>query len=119
MKDKRVEMGVGLFFFVNGKFLIHKCSLNKAEEYGDFIVYPNSHYEIWDKYYFENYGVDFDYFPRGRVVYRKKDDTYIIYYDNCIGDKIKRIKEIYSGKNTLLELDEHYQCHMCNEDYVL
>ena len=32
--------------------------------------------EIWDKYYYKKYHVDFDYFPRGRVVYNIKENKY-------------------------------------------
>ena len=48
---------------------MHKCENGEAEKYGDFLNYPKSHMEIWDKYYYSKYHVDFDYFPRGRVVY--------------------------------------------------
>ena len=113
------RFGVGLFFYVNGKFLLHKCSLEKAEDYGDFLVYPKSHYYIWDKHYYDKYDVDFDYYPRGRIVYRKSDDTFLIYYDTCISEKMSRIEALYEGQKTMLELDEHYQCHICNENYVI
>ena len=60
---------VNLFFKVNNKFLIHKCENEVAEKYGDFLNFPESHMEIWEKFYAKKYHVDFDYFPRGRVVY--------------------------------------------------
>lgn len=54
---------VSLFFYVNGQFLIHGCDLADAENYGDFLIYPDSHFEIWEKYYAKRYPVDFDFFP--------------------------------------------------------
>ena len=38
---------VGIFFVVKGNLLLHNCSLDKAEKYGDFLNYPKSHMEIW------------------------------------------------------------------------
>ena len=69
------KIGPALFFFAEGGLLFHSCSIDGAEEYGNFKNYPHSHNHIWQKHYAKSYGVDFDYFPRGRVIYRKSDDT--------------------------------------------
>ena len=110
---------VGLFFYVNGQFLIHSCPLKDAENYGDFLIYPESHFEIWDRHYEKKYRVDFDFFPRGRVVYLKNDNQYLIYYDRCIGDNISFLNDTYYDGSAVLDFDEHYQCHICNRNYVL
>ena len=56
LDDKEnVSIDVSLFFVVNGKFLIHCCKKEDGEKYGDFINYPQSHMEIWDKYYYKKY----------------------------------------------------------------
>lgn len=109
---------VNLFFKVNNKFLIHKCENKDAEKYGDFLNYPKSHFEIWKKYYESKYYVDFDYFPRGRVVYNIKEDCYYIYHDKCIIDLSEIIKE-YSNTNYKICLDFHYQCKKCNKNYII
>jgi len=110
---------VCLFFCVNGQFLVHGCELADAEPYGDFLNYPYSHHDIWNKNYRRQYGVDFDYYPRGRVVYRKSDDTYLIYHDRCVEPFIESVAERYVGKNVVITYDEHYQCHLCNRNYVI
>lgn len=110
---------VGLFFYVNGDFLFHGCKLDDAEHYGEFLIYSESHYDIWEEHYEYQYQVDFDFYPRGRIVYRKTDDTFIIYYDQCIEMDIVKLKAQYAEKNVVLTLDEHYQCHMCNLFYVI
>ena len=117
MKDSQI--GPALFFFADGKLLFHGCSLSDAEPYGVFSNYPHSHYDIWNKHYESEYGVEFDYFPRGRVVYRKSDDTYLIYYDKCMEADIAAVTDKYVGKKFITDYDEHYQCHMCNEYYVI
>ncbi len=75
--------------------------------------------KIWDKYYEIKYLVDFDYFPRGRVVYRKTDNTFLIYYDKCMEPYIDFVTEKYFDKAVQLHYDEHYQCHLCNKNYVM
>ncbi len=109
-----------LYFYVNGKFLVHGCSLEQAENYGDCLTYPESHFNIWIKNYEDKYGVEFDWFPRGRVVYRKSTDTFEILYDKCISEQIGEFaKEYYDNdKNVIFNLDDHYVCHMCNPDYI-
>ena len=109
---------VGLFFYIHGNFCLHRCSTDQAEQFGDFLCYPKSHYKIWEQFYAERYGVDFDYFPRGRIVYRKPDDTWIIYYDPCI-PHIEDLKDYFTSGNVIFEWDEHYQCSRCNPFYVV
>lgn len=115
-------MKVGLFFFFNNDFAFTGCDLTDAQEYGDFLVYDESHYAAWERFsgdaLVDGRRVDYDYFPRGRVTYRKSDDTFIIYYDKCIEKEIKRLAKNYDGRNVLFALDEHYCCHNCNPDYT-
>lgn len=109
--------GPALFFFVNEEFLFHGCALEDGELYGNFINYPQSHDKVWNENYAQKYCVDFDYFPRGRVVYRKSDNTYLIYYDKCIENSIEQICSRYEKYITVS--DEHYQCYICNPFYVI
>ncbi|NLO08605.1 MAG: hypothetical protein GX129_01890 [Clostridiales bacterium] len=110
---------VGLFFVVHDEFLLHSCILDEAEPYGDFLNYPLSHDKVWSKYYLKKYHVDFDYFPRGRIVYNKVKDSYILYYDECIEDEVNEIKRLFLDKECIIAIDEHYQCHNCNTGYVI
>ena len=109
---------VNLFFQVNKKFLIHKCSNENAEKYGEFLNYPESHFEVWEKNYSSQYHVDFDYFPRGRVVYNLKEKCYYIYHDKCITDLSEILKD-YKNEPYRVCSDFHYQCKNCNKDYII
>ena len=118
LRNKNQEVGVCLFFCINQKLKVHACSLEEAEDSGLFLNYPKSHMQIWNNNYAKRFpDLDFDYYPRGRVIYRKEDDTYLIYYDKCIGEGIKVIISLYKGKKIVLSLDEHYQCANCNTEY--
>ena len=115
-----MEKSVCLFFFVEGEFIVHRCGLCDAEEYGDFLIFPGGHFEIWEEHYAKKYNVEFDYYPRGRVAYNKKTETYQILYDRCIeGDIQNFVDTYYKAQRTALGYDEHYQCHKCNENYVM
>ena len=118
METSNHSIGPAIFFCVKGKVLFHTCSLESAESYGDFLNYPYSHHKIWQKYYEFKYHVDFDYYPRGRVIDRKSDNTFLIYYDKCMKSVVKSITQRYECQTAELHYDEHYQCHMCNKEYV-
>ncbi len=109
---------VNLFFKVNNKFLIHKCENEKAEKYGNFLNYPKSHMEIWEEFYYDKYNVDFDYYPRGRVVYNIKEDCYYIYHDKCITNLLEILKDYKDSKYKICT-DYHYQCHKFNKNYII
>ena len=118
---RKEKKQVGLFFCIDGRFAFSGCSISKAENYGDFLIYPESHYDVWEHYKYLNDSntIPYDYYPRGRIVYRKSDDTFIIYYDKCVENEIGRIASYYDGYAVRCELDEHYCCHKCNPDYVM
>ena len=108
-----------IFFYIEkeNRFLIHKCENEEALKYGEFLNFPESHMEIWDKYYYKKYGVDFDYFPRGRVVYNINKKIYYIYHDKCIKD-LSEILKYYENEKYKICTDYHYKCSKCNKNYL-
>ena len=111
---------VGLFFVVNDALLLHKCTLAEAERNGDFLNHNESHYFVWQQDYARKYRVDFDYFPRGRVIYNSRDKRFIVYVDRCLGNvEVERVLAAFElvRNNSEVAFDEHYQCHLCNKDY--
>ena len=109
---------VGLFFMADGKLLLHTCTLEEAQPYGDFLNYPHSHDDIWYKQYQHTYHVDFDYWPRGRIIYNTETQTYSLFYDGCMMDTAKEMAKAFGGEKVLMMRDEHYQCHRCNDKYA-
>ena len=108
---------VNIFFVIKGKLIKHECENEIAQKYGDFLNYPYSHMQIWDKYYYKKYHVDFDYFPRGRVIYNIKEKSYYIYHDKCI-ENLEEILKQYQKENYKICTDYHYKCHNCNKNYI-
>lgn len=110
---------VGIFFFVENEFLLHHCALGIAQPYGDFLNYPLSHDTVWEKFYRRKFGVDFDYYPRGRILFNKAAQIYLIYFDGCIEREIEKLSEGLGSARFHIARDEHYQCHRCNPEYTL
>ena len=118
---------VGPFYVIDG------IVFADTDDVRDVIATPagfkdsnNSHDKYWRvirKYYPEYRDVDYDYYPRGRVVYNTKDDKYYLYADKCIinnPDWIDAVEDEFSlpHNKVIVSDDDHYQCHECNEDYV-
>jgi hypothetical protein len=113
---------VGLFFVVDGKLLFHGCNMDEVEvgEYlPRFVNYPESHAGVWEREYQELYGVDFDYYPRGRLLYDRETNFLMVYADPCIKDVAEKLAMAYKDGPRRISTDEHYQCHLCNEDYII
>ncbi len=114
---------VGPFYVINGKVEGACMDMETAEKYGEFKTSPYSHLEFWDNELAAfNNNFDFDYFPRGRVVFNTLRNFYIIFVDKDIKNpEIEFVKGLFniSVCKCLIRLDEHYQCHLCNENYVL
>lgn len=81
---------VGLLFCANGEILTDLIDVDHAELYGDFKIGKSSHYEIWKQKYYKIYNNPYDFFPRGRVVFK----SYIISkkYEFEIVSKLRNIK---------------------------
>ena len=109
---------VGLFFVVEGHLFLHDCPKDKADKAGGFINYPFSHDQIWRKYYHQRFGHDFDYYPRGRILYNRDNDTWMLYKDHCIKEQeLRNLLKLFHGLTLRIDTDKHYQCHMCNAEY--
>jgi hypothetical protein len=109
---------VGLFFVVEGRVFLYACPLDRASWYGNFLTYPFSHDAVWGKALRARHKVDFDYYPRGRIVYDVPNGKYTVYHDRCCERAARLIGERLAPRPVEYALDEHYQCHGCNPAYV-
>ena len=109
---------VGIFFAAKDELLLHTCPVEEGEPYGDFVNFPESHDTVWQREYARKYGVDFDYFPRGRIIYNKNADTYKLFYDSCARLEANDLLSRYQQGQCEVYLDEHYQCYKCNKEYI-
>lgn len=116
LRESRLdESRVGAFYFVGDKIISNSIDISDGDNYGDFVNY-SSHWDLWKaflKEYPEYKYLDYDYFPRGRVVFDKKQWKYILYIDHKIRDRkyLEKVESQYNlRKNSyVIGEDEHYQ----------
>lgn len=118
LQENRVlnESKVGAFFIVNGDILSNEVDVRDGESYGDFVNY-SSHWDLWraaQRYYPALKNIEYDTFPRGRVVYNSKTRKYIIYIDPKLNneidiDLIADRFDLRAGSYVIDDSDEHYQ----------
>ena len=89
---------LGIFWAVTGpdkrtRLLAYSCALTDAEPYADCLTCPAAHYEIWAGWrrgrpkppQAELAAViaqdEYEHWPRGRIVYEKSPDRFVIYAD--------------------------------------
>lgn len=113
---------VGAFFFIGDHIISNDIETEQGDTYGDYINY-SSHWDLWRTFveqYPEYECLDYDYFPRGRVVYNVKRGKYILYADPKINDRkyIDKIEKQFCIKPGSYEIgfDEHYQSLQPVED---
>ena len=115
---------IGIFFIVQGHLLVDATPIERGELYGDAINF-SGHFDYWEELnpvstteeIFKSYA--YDHFPRGRVVYFVKTDSFKLYADCCISNvEIEKVSATFQLPTYKLARDEHYQCAMCNPDYL-
>jgi hypothetical protein len=117
---RTTEPRVGIFWLVDGKTLIDSTSLNEAESYGDHLTHPRSHYEVLTL--FQQGGtvpadVEYEEFPRGRVMYNAKTRRFMFLADRCILPDKSVVRRIMSQmdlpKGAARDTDSQYRCSAC------
>lgn len=119
-------MKVGIFFRVSEAFLIDAVSVDAAEPYGDALQY-SGHYDYHEallprtsvEYRFKAH--DYDYYPRGRVVYFPKLNQFTLYTDPCLTkEELGRLLAMFGldVQKVSVANDEHYRCAGCNKFYA-
>lgn len=115
---------VGIFFVMQEHLLIDVAPLAQGEPYGDAINF-SGHFDYWEalnptsaaEQLFKNHA--YDHFPRGRVVYFNKTSSFKLYADRCITKvEIEKIAAAFQLPAYRLARDEHYQCAICNPDFM-
>lgn len=111
--------------FYEQTILSDSCPINNADTYGEFKICNTDHYSYWKKIQKASSRlkiVDYDFYPRGRVVYNTKTNKYHIILDKCIQGEntIDLIIDEFKlpRKDVIIMSDEHYKCHRCNKNYV-
>jgi hypothetical protein len=74
---------VGIFWFITPtEILQDSVPLSKGQDDGEFINGPSGHYEFWERLKEQIpslRGIEYDRVPRGRVIYSKKEQLFLVY----------------------------------------
>jgi hypothetical protein len=123
------QPSVGIFFLVGDTWLIDAVPVADGEPYGDAVEH-GGHYDLWEamkprtpaERRFAAH--DYDYFPRGRVVYFPTTKTYRVYVDNCLTSAQRAellVEFALAGESAMFEGNDdgtHYVCATCSRNYL-
>jgi hypothetical protein len=119
-------MKVGIFFKIESKFLIDTVDVENGEPYGEALQH-GGHYDFHQSF---NPSLpherrfllhDYDYYPRGRVVFFPKTNKFVLYADPCLSaNDIQQVMNLFYLSEQTVEVaeDQHYRCAQCNKNYL-
>jgi hypothetical protein len=117
---------VGIFYVIEGAVYLDCTPMLEAEDYGEFKTHPHGHVAYWP-WLATRLNIlrplSYDYYPRGRVNYAKTGGSHRLYLDACLLKDPTMVQSIIQRlhlADQVVEIltDEHYQCAVCNRDYV-
>ena len=112
---------VAIFWLVKGALIFDATLIDDAERYGDCKNHPRGHIDRWKQMQMAGLvprDVEYEQFPRGRIVFNMKTETFLLLADRCILKKCSLVKKIIrqfglpAGK-TKCATDPHYRCYRC------
>jgi len=121
MLNSSCEPLVGIFWLFKRRLLIDSTPVTSAEPYGDCMTHARGHLRYWTTLQ-ENgvvpADVEYETPPRGRVLFDKRRDRYVLLADRCIlnrRDVVSRIMARMRLPPEMIEVDtdSHYRCYKC------
>jgi hypothetical protein len=122
MIDETGEPRVGIFWMLaDGSLLVDSSPLSAAEGYADCLTHSRSHIDVWAELQSSGRAptdVEYEEYPRGRVIFDTRQDRWVIMADRCIlrrKDLMRKISALtnLSGMRTETSPDSHYRCSRC------
>ena len=117
--DTTEGLQVAVFWLFRSRLVLDGTDLDKAEPWGEYLNAP-SHEDVWARHQRERLvplNVEYDYPPRGRVVFDSVRQRFYLYGDKCILDIPELVGEIVRRLNlppsTQVGPDDHYRCPRC------
>jgi hypothetical protein len=115
------EPHVDIFWLFENKLIIDSTPLSSAALYGDCCTQDGGHIDVWAA--LQDHGavpllVEYEVSLRGRIVYDKRHERFVLYADRCILKRKRAIKKIMAAMNLPSEktdtmTDAHYRCSGC------
>ncbi len=106
---------VGIFWFFDGRPIGSTYDLSRGVDTGTFIDSPMNHYEYWPRMQIAHSKLRaYDYIdiPRGRALFRKRDNQAVIYMDRVLFEAaiMRKIRQFFNAPaaTCTFKPDEHY-----------
>ena len=116
---------IGIFWKIDDVLLLDRSPLSQAELYGDCLTHPEGHYEQWERwrrlgarqlrlldYPTVIAATEYEEWPRGRVVYDRPQELFIIYADRRLQTRafVGNLVAAFglSEQNWRVMSDDHY-----------
>lgn len=83
--------------------------------YGDYLQIDKDHFNVWNRYsrYTDTPNVEYDYYPRGRVLFNTALHKFVVVTDPKIAEDPRIREELldwyHLPATTMFRTDEHYQ----------
>jgi hypothetical protein len=121
MASSHEESTVGIFWLFRGRLITDLISLSAAEPYGQCLTHPRGHLRVWTD--LQSRGVvpvdvEYEEPPRGRTLYDKSRDRFVLLADPCILKREAVVRRIMTNMHlpdakTETGRDAHYRCAKC------
>lgn len=120
---------VGIFFKVDDDWVIDAVAPGDGEAYGEAVQH-GGHFEHWEAVNpatallrrFK--GRDYDFYPRGRVVWFPRRGVFRVYVDNCLTPAdLRKVLDLFGLTGQTHEFQDnddgiHYVCAGCGDAYL-
>ena len=113
------EGKVGIFWVVRSMVVARCQDIISVPPVNGLMTIEADHFTSWDAYNMVlNTHCEYDYYPRGRVVFNTQDEKFIIYIDRCANNqriigKLQKYFKLQDDTYVIDESDESLKCHNC------
>ena len=116
------EPELAVFWYVPDRdlFIGDRGALSDGVYFGDFGQLNYDHFDRWEtwKNEYRLPDVEYDYYPRGRVMFNAKIHKYVVICDPCIANDVDLRKSLcyeygLDPRKVVWDTDEHYECNKC------
>lgn len=112
---------IGIFWVVQGRLIAAAKPANEGEGYGELLTYEPGHLDTWDELQADGTvprDTEYEEFPRGRVTFNKRTQTFLLLADKCILRDKQMLGQVMTAMNlpvdrTIMDSDSHYRCFRC------
>jgi hypothetical protein len=115
---------VGIFWLIEDRLVLDTTLLSEAEPYGDCLTHGKSHIDFWTEQQALGtvpHDIEYEEYPRGRVVYNVKTERFTLYADRCIlarkslVGEMKKTMHLPTAQTDVMTDGPlgHYRCYRC------